>query len=84
MQSSTPLLCADAHQSASGHRILRLPEVIHRTGFKRSTIYKMIQEGCFPGAVKLTSRAVGWDSRAIDAWINERIGLARNGYSSAV
>lgn len=84
MQSSSSPLHAHTQQSASGHRILRLPEVTHRTGFKRSSIYKMIQEGRFPRSIKLGPRSVGWDSRSIDAWINERIDLAKVSCSSAV
>ena len=83
MQSSTYPRHADAHAYTSGTRIVRLPEVIHRTGFKRSSIYKMIQEGGFPKPIKLGSRAVGWDSRDIDIWINERIDQAKACYSSA-
>jgi prophage regulatory protein len=54
-------------------RILRLPEVLLRTGFKRAHIYNLINQGRFPQSVQLGPRAVGWDSLAIDRWIEERI-----------
>lgn len=56
-------------------RILRLPEVIHLTGYSRSSIYNFIKEGAFPKAKKLgpRARAVGWDSHEIQAWIDERL-----------
>jgi len=83
MHSLTSSSQSDALAYAPGLRILRLPEVIHRTGFKRSSIYQMIQEGRFPKPVKLGVRAVGWDSRAIDSWIKQRIDLSMAGCSSA-
>ncbi|MDX1461328.1 MAG: AlpA family transcriptional regulator [Xanthomonadales bacterium] len=54
------------------NRILRLPEVIERTGLATSTIYKHIREGNFPAQIKLTSKSVGWREADIDAWIEKR------------
>jgi prophage regulatory protein len=54
-------------------RILRLPEVLLRTGFKRAHIYNLINQRRFPQSVQLGPRAVGWDSLEIDRWIDERI-----------
>jgi len=57
--------------------IERLPEVSKRTGLRKSTIYKMIAESKFPPSVPLTdSKARGWDSRAVSAWIEKRIANA--------
>lgn len=52
--------------------ILRLPEVMARTGLSRSTIYIQIAAGEFPAQVALTARAVGWRESDIEAWINAR------------
>lgn len=54
-------------------RILRLPEVTHSTGYRRSSIYNFIKEGAFPKAKKLGPRAVGWDSHEIQEWIDARL-----------
>jgi prophage regulatory protein len=54
-------------------RILRLPEVLIRTGFKRAHIYSLINQGRFPQSVQLGPRAVGWDSLAVEKWVEERI-----------
>ncbi|MNP44052.1 Prophage CP4-57 regulatory protein (AlpA) [compost metagenome] len=59
--------------STTQRRILRLPEVQIRTGFKRAHIYSLINQGRFPKSVQLGPRAVGWDSLAVDKWIDERI-----------
>lgn len=57
----------------SGRRILRLPDVEFRTGFKRAHIYSLINQGRFPRSVQLGPRAVGWDSLAIEQWVEDRI-----------
>ncbi|CAM5487952.1 helix-turn-helix transcriptional regulator [Pseudomonas fragi] len=54
-------------------RILRLPEVQVRTGFKRAHIYNLISQGRFPKSVQLGARAVGWDSHAVEQWVEDRI-----------
>ncbi|MDR3411824.1 MAG: AlpA family phage regulatory protein, partial [Formivibrio sp.] len=41
-------------------RILRLPNVLDRTGLSRSTVYQRVSEGRFPRPVSLGDRAVGW------------------------
>lgn len=52
--------------------ILRIPDVQTRTGLARSTIYALIARDEFPAPLRLTARAVGWDSRAVDDWIRSR------------
>ncbi len=60
------------NQQVTG-RILRIAEVEHKTGYKRSYIYRLIRDGLFPDRVKIGVRAVGWDSRKIDEWIEARL-----------
>ncbi|MDR1969054.1 MAG: AlpA family transcriptional regulator [Burkholderiaceae bacterium] len=69
MSSQTPAIPAMPVE----HRILRLPEVEARTGFKRAHIYSLMKEGKFPKPLRLGVRAVGWDSVEIDQWIAERL-----------
>lgn len=59
--------------SFQSRRILRLPDVELRTGFKRAHLYNLINQGRFPQSIQLGLRAVGWDSYAIDRWIDERL-----------
>ncbi|MBO9355996.1 AlpA family phage regulatory protein [Bordetella petrii] len=54
-------------------RILRRAEVEAKTGFKRAHIYKLMDQGKFPKAMRLGVRAVGWDSAEIDQWITDRL-----------
>jgi prophage regulatory protein len=57
----------------SPQRLLRLEEVIFRVGLKKSAIYQAVREGKFPAPIKLSRRAVCWNSHSIDAWVIARI-----------
>ena len=59
--------------NTSKKKILRLPEVISRTGYKRSNIYQFMNLGDFPKSVQLGPRAVAWLSSEIDQWIDDRV-----------
>jgi prophage regulatory protein len=59
-------------------RILRLPEVIKRTGLSKSYIYQLINEGTFPKPISLGVRAKGWVDPEVDAWIDVQIRNSRN------
>ena len=54
-------------------RILRLPEVMARTGLSRTTIYEWRVAGRFPQAIPLGTRNVGWIEAELEAWFRERI-----------
>lgn len=55
-------------------RILRLPEVVAITGYKRSSLYEFMKNGTFPQSRKIGPRAVGWNSIEIEAWVNSKLG----------
>lgn len=57
--------------------ILRLRNVISRTGLSRSSIYELIAKEKFPRPVNLEVRAVGWVESEIASWIAERIESSR-------
>ena len=54
------------------NNLLRLPQVIQRTGYRRSTIYEKIALGTFP-TLALRSSSMAWISSEIDQWIDERV-----------
>ena len=60
-------------------RILRLPEVMARTGLSRTTIYRRRLAGRFPQAVPLGTRTVGWVESELEAWLRERMARRRVG-----
>jgi prophage regulatory protein len=60
-------------------RLLRLPKVCDRTGYKRDAIYKLVRAGKFPQPVKLPGgRASAWVETEIDAVVTDAI-AARDG-----
>ena len=69
------------------HRFIRLNEVLSRTGYGRTSIYRKMEDGSFPKSVKLggppkdpsifDSRAVAWIEDEVDQWVDARI-EARN------
>ena len=54
-------------------RLIRLPEVQHRVGLGRSTIYRWMSEGKFPKPVQLGAYAVAWAEDEVDSWIARRL-----------
>ncbi|NCL82528.1 AlpA family phage regulatory protein [Citrobacter braakii] len=46
---------------------------MRRTGCGKAWIYRLIQKGAFPTAVKIGSRSVAFVESDVDAWVNQRI-----------
>ena len=56
--------------NANSVRIIRLSEVIKKTGLSRSTIYTLIKEDNeFPKQIPLASRSMGFLESEVNAWI---------------
>jgi prophage regulatory protein len=65
------------------HRFIRLNEVLSRTGYGRTSIYRKMEDGSFPNSLKLggplkdpnefDSRAIAWIEEEVDQWIESRI-----------
>lgn len=49
-------------------RIIRLKEVLTRTGLSRSTMYRKMQDGTFPKNVQISIRCTGWRESAVNDW----------------
>ena len=58
-------------------RILRLSDVIIKSGLSRSSIYSMVDAGHFPVPIQLGARRIGWLESEIVNWICQRILLRR-------
>lgn len=64
----------DKTHAAARPDLLRLPQVVERTGLSRSTIYLRIQKKDFPPPMKLgQGRTAYWLESDIDAWIQDKI-----------
>lgn len=60
-------------------RLIRLPEVQHRVGLGRSTIYRWMAEGKFPKPVQLGGYSVAWAEDEIEVWIADRLAASQLG-----
>jgi prophage regulatory protein len=50
-------------------RIVRIAEVLKRTGLTRSTLYRKVTAGTFPRNVRISTRCVGWRESDLQAWL---------------
>lgn len=59
-----------------GTRLLHLKEVLRLTSLSRTSIYRLMARGRFPGSVALGSR-VAWVEVEVATWIEDRIAATR-------
>jgi prophage regulatory protein len=65
------------------HRILRIPELLDKTGLKKSHQQQLEQRGEFPKRIKLSERASGWLESEVDEWIAKRVAASRSSVAAA-
>lgn len=58
---------------AASERILRLKDVLDRTGLSRSTLYRKIGENTFPKQIKISKRCAGWREAAVEEWLDDPV-----------
>ena len=58
--------------------LIRLHEVLNRTGYSKAWIYALMSKGEFPQSVKIGTRAIAFIEREIDDWVEQRIAESRN------
>lgn len=58
--------------------VLRLLDVIQKTGLSRSTIYLYMKNNKFPSPISLGERSIGWLENEIHEWIESRIEISRD------
>ena len=56
-----------------GERLLRLPEVLERVPFEKTTLYARMREGSFPQNIQLGSNMFAWVASEIEEWINTQV-----------
>lgn len=57
--------------------LIRIANVIARTGKSRSSIYRDMKNKTFPASVSIGEKTVAWLESDIDGWIEERIELSK-------
>lgn len=58
-------------------KLIRMHEVLNRTGFCRAWIYRLIKQKRFPEPIKVGERSIAFIESEIDIWINEKIMASR-------
>ncbi|MGE6001022.1 helix-turn-helix transcriptional regulator [Klebsiella variicola] len=58
-------------------RLIRLSEVMNKTGFGKAWIYRLISQNRFPQPVKIGIRAITFIESEIDEWIQLTIENSR-------
>ena len=53
-------------------RLIRIAEVLSRTGLSKSSVYRKMEKEDFPPGVKLGERSRGWYECEVDHWISTR------------
>jgi prophage regulatory protein len=54
-------------------RLIRMPEVISKTGLRKSAIYNLIRFGQFPGPVRVSAKVSAWLESEVDLFIEQRL-----------
>ena len=69
-ERSTAVTSAIATRNFRSGMLLRIATVCELISVSRSTLYRWISEGSFPGPVRISERAVRWNIDDIEAWRN--------------
>lgn len=54
-------------------RLIRLPEVMAKTGIKKSTVWDFVKKEKFPKPIKISARITVWREIEIDQYIASKI-----------
>ncbi|MCB1657504.1 MAG: AlpA family transcriptional regulator [Pseudomonadales bacterium] len=66
-------------QAQTTHKMLRMKQLIEKTGLSRSTLYDMMnvdskrKDLSFPRGIKLTEATVCWLESEVDTWLESKI-----------
>jgi prophage regulatory protein len=59
--------------TTTNRRVLRLPEVLDRTGRRRTALLDAVRRGDFPRPIHIGPRAIGFIEAEVEQWIAARI-----------
>lgn len=59
--------------NVSQESLIRLPEVMRRTGMSKTDVYRKIKSGDFPKQIRRSHKVAVWVERQIDAWVMAQI-----------
>ena len=55
------------------NKLLRIRQVVDRTGLSRTMVYHEMKRGAFPRNLKIGRRAAAWAEADVDRWIADRL-----------
>ena len=58
-------------------RFLRIPEIVHRTGMSKATIYNRINQVLFPKQIPIGVNLVVCLERDVQMWMQEQVDKGR-------
>lgn len=70
-------MTAPGQPLAAAERLVRMPEILRRTGLSRTTIWRRIGKGTFPAAERIGENAVAWRESALLEWMANPMGWER-------
>lgn len=50
-------------------RLIRIREVLDKTGLSKATLYRLIAAGKFPASIQIAYRAVAWEESQVDGYL---------------
>ncbi|CAK2223857.1 prophage regulatory protein [Vibrio crassostreae] len=50
-------------------RLIRMREVLDKTGLSKATLYRLIAAGKFPASIQIAYRAVAWEESQVDDYL---------------
>ncbi len=62
-----------AHLTPKEIRLIRLAEVLNKTGLSKSHLYRLMKEGDFPSSTGLGLRARAWSELEVNQWIEQKL-----------
>lgn len=63
---------SDTDSNQDQLRLIRLPDVLKRTGLSRPSVYRSMSAGKFPKPTRF-GRSTFWASHEVDGWIRDRL-----------
>jgi prophage regulatory protein len=67
----------DTQQERRRPKLIRIRDVMSRTGLSRGGVYKLEAAGRFPARVGVGDVAVAWCEREVEGWIRQRLQVSR-------
>jgi prophage regulatory protein len=57
-------------------QVLRIKDVMARTAFSKSHVYRLVNAGKFPAPIKISERIIAWDESEVDNWLADKFATA--------